>query len=156
MKERIHEHLSNELRQASRTDTTIVIIAIVVSFLLFGMALGFGFSTVSYNYDFLSESQDIKFNMYTTVAMFISLVAIIMVNWFSIRSLVNNKKQKIALAENLGKLSQEEGANQYYDSNVSKGYGMRSNLFIGVSATIAATLVIIPVIIFINQIVEKL
>ena len=49
MKDRIHEHLSGELRQASRTDTTITIIAVVVTFILFGISA----MILIYQYDLL-------------------------------------------------------------------------------------------------------
>ena len=155
MKERIHEQLSGELKQASRTDTTITIIAIVVTFILFGMSFGFANSAVSYRY-LGPSTPTLEFVAYATAAMFISLVAITVINLYSIFALRNNQKRKSKLIESLVKLYQEEGVAQYSVDDISLDYKARGNLFITIIATIAATGFIIPLIVFINKIVEDL
>jgi cytochrome b subunit of formate dehydrogenase len=158
MKERIHEQISNELRQASRTDTTISVIAIVITFVMFGLALGFAFNTTRYNYGINYSSSNPSMNVvtYATIIMFVSLVAIVLINWFSILALSANKTRKTKLTENLMKLYQEEGLNQYYDDTISKGYEARRNLFTAILVTIAASGVIIPLVVFINKLVTEM
>jgi uncharacterized protein (DUF983 family) len=153
MKERIHEQIGNDLKQATRMDTTITIIAIVVTFILLGVAMGFAFNTTGVNYSSSGTSSRV-FVTYTTIIMFISIIAIIAINGFSINALFNNRARRAKLTDGLVKLYKEEGIDQYYDSSVLKGYEARCNLFTAVLATIAATGIIVPLVIFINQIVN--
>ena len=156
MKERIHEQLSGELRQASRTDTTITIIAVVVTFILFGISLAFASGAVSYNYSMSSSSPTMKFGAYATTAMFVGLIAIAVINLYSIFTIGNNQNRKAKIIESLTKLYQEEGMTQYSVDDISMDYKTRGNLFMTIVATVAATGFIIPLIVFINKIVEDL
>ena len=156
MRERVYEQISNELRQVSRTETTVTIIAIVVTFVLFGMAFAFANSAVGYDYDYLRDTSTMEFVVWATAALFVSLIAIVVINLYTILALFNNKFRKTKLTESLAKLYQEEGVTQYSADSISKGYEARGNLFIAIITTIAALGIIIPLIVFINNIVEKL
>jgi hypothetical protein len=156
MKERIQEQITNELKQASRTDTTITIIAIIVTFVLFGMSYAFASQSVAYDYNVLFNNPTMKFVVWATAALFVSLIAILVINLYSILALNNSKTRKAKLAESLAKLYQEEGMLQYDAGNISQGYQARSNLFTAIIATVAAVGIIIPLIVFINKIVEEL
>jgi heme/copper-type cytochrome/quinol oxidase subunit 1 len=156
MKERVYEQISSELRQATRTETTVSIIGIVVTFVLFGMAFGFANGAVAREYDYLGDTSTTEFVVWATAAMFISLIAIVVINLYSIFAIINGKKRKVKLVESLAKLYQEEDVNQYDSDNITKGYEARSNLFIVILSTIASFGIIIPVIVFINEIVERL
>ncbi len=156
MKERVYEQITNELRQVSRTETTVTIIAIVVTFVLFGMAFGFANGAVAYEYDYLRDASTMEFVVWATAAMFISLIAIVVINLYTVLAIFNNKARKTKLTESLAKIYQEEGITQYSAESVAKGYEARGNLFIAIITTIAALGIIIPLIVFINDIVEKL
>jgi hypothetical protein len=156
MKERIHEQISGELKQASRNDTTITIIAIVVTFILFGISLAFASSAVGYRYMISYSNPTMSFEVYATAAMFVSLIAIMVINSYSIFALRNKQKRKAKLIESLTKLYQEEGITQYSVDDISPDYKAKANLFIAIIATVAATGIIIPIIVFINNIVVNL
>ncbi len=155
MKERVNEQLSNELRQASRSDTTITIIAIVVTFILFGIAMGFAGSAVDYTYNFATDPV-LKLSVPATAAVFVSLIVMVVIDLYTIMALNNSKKRKAKIAENLARLYQEEGAVQYPVDDIVKGYQARGNLFTAILAALMSMGVILPVIMFINQIVEEL
>ena len=156
MKERVHEQLGNELRQASRSDTTIAIIAIIVTFILFGISFGFANAAVGYNYDFLTDNPRVKLSVSATAAMFISLIAMIVIDLYSIMALNNSKKRKAKIVENLARQYQGEGAAQYPVDDIVKGYQARSNLFTAILAALMSMGVILPLIMFIDKIVEEL
>jgi cytochrome b subunit of formate dehydrogenase len=156
MKERVYDQITNELRQATRTETTVTIIAIIVTFALFGMAFAFANSAVGYAYDYLGGPTTMKLVVWATAAFFVSLIAMVVINLYTILAIFNNKSRKTKLTESLAKLYQEEGVTQYDSGNVAQGYEARGNLFIVIIATIAALGIIIPLIVFINNIVEKL
>ena len=156
MKDRVNEQLSNELRQASRSDTTVTIIAIVVTFILFGIAMGFAGSAVDYTYNFAQDNPVMKLSVPATAAVFVSLIVMVVIDLYTIIALNNSKKRKAKIAENLAKLYQEEGAVQYPVDDIVKGYQARGNLFTAILAALMSMGVILPVIMFINQIVEEL
>jgi hypothetical protein len=156
MKERIQEQLGHELKQASRTDTTITVIAIVVTFILFGMAYGFASAAVGFNFSFLGDNATSKLSVSATATLFVSLIAIAVINLYTILALRNNAKRKVRLAESLAKLYQEEGMPPYSPDDISMGYRARGNVFVAILSTLAAMGIIIPLIVFVNQIVEKL
>jgi len=156
MKERIHEQISTELKQASRTDTTILIIAVIVTFILFAISMAFAEQSVTYSYTGLGQTETTKFVVWATAAMFISLMATLIIDLYSILALANNKKRKVKLVESLSKLYQEEGATSYSADVVSPGYKTWGNLFIAILSTLAGLAIIIPLIVFIDKIVEGL
>jgi len=156
VKERVHEQLENELRQASRSDTTTAIIAIVLTFILFGMSFGFASAAVDYNYSSIYDGGVLKLSVWATSTFFISLIALVVIDLFSIFALRNNSRRKARLAESLAKLYQEEGALPLSSDDIAMGYKARGNLFIVILSTLAAVGVIIPLIVFINNIVEEL
>ena len=156
MKERAHEQLSSELQQASRSEMTISIIAIVVTFILFGIAFGFANSAVGYNYDIITNNPRIRLSVSATAAMFISLIVMIVIDVYSIIALNSSKKRKAKIAENLAGRYREESTAQYPVDDIVKGYQARSNLFTAILAALMAMGVILPLIMFIDQIVEEL
>jgi len=156
VKDRAHEQLENELRHASRSDTTTAIIAIVLTFILFGIAFGFANAAVGYNYNILTNDPRIRLSVWATAAMFISLIVMIVIDLYSIIALNNSKKRKAKIAENLAGLSREEGAVPYPVDDIVKGYQSRSNLFTAILTALMSMGVILPLIMFVEKIVEEL
>jgi amino acid permease len=158
VKERISEQINHELKQASRTETTVTIIAIVVTFILFGMAAGFASSSVGFSVNSLIglPAPNPSLNAYMVASLFVSLIAIFVINLYSIFAIRNSMTKKVKLAENLDKLNQEEGAAVYSAADVSSIYKNRGRVFTAIVATIGSIGIIIPLIIFINKIVEDL
>jgi uncharacterized membrane protein YcjF (UPF0283 family) len=154
MKERVDDQLSNELRQASRSDTTISIIAIVVTFILFGIAMGFAGNAVNYTY--YLNSSTAKVSVPATAAVFVSLIVMVVIDVYSIIALNNSKKRKAKIVENLARQYQQEGAAQYPVDDIVKGHQARGNLFTVILAALMSMGVILPMVMFINQIVEEL
>ncbi|MFA5309731.1 MAG: hypothetical protein WC370_09660 [Dehalococcoidales bacterium] len=156
MKEKIQEQITDDLKQASRTDTTITIIAIIVTFVLSGLALGFSYSTTNENYHYMTNSYTPEITRfvqtYAVIIMFVSLAAIISVNWFSIAALFSSKKRKEGLAEKLAKLYQEEGLSQYIDDTNLTSYKSRRNIYAVILGSIASVGVILPLVVFINKV----
>jgi amino acid transporter len=154
MKERIHEQISHELKQATRLDTKIAIIAIVVSLILFAVAMGFAFNTTGSITGILGGIKAKTFNTAPTIIMFVVILAILAINCYSVRTLLNNKKQRAKLNKGLMKLYKDEGVAQYYDGSIFKGYETRYNLFAIILTSVGAVSVIAPLVIFIDRLIE--
>jgi capsule polysaccharide export protein KpsE/RkpR len=154
MKERIHEQISNELKQASRMDTIVVIVAIVVSFILFSLAMGFAFASTGSIMSSITGMATKSVNTAPTIIMFICIAATVAIDLCAVRVFLKNKARRAKLNEGLMKLYKEEGVDQYYDVSVFKGYETRYNLYTVILTAVGAVSVIAPLVIFINQIVE--
>jgi amino acid transporter len=159
MKERIHQQISHELKQATRLDVKIVIIGIVITLILFFMAMGFAASTVGSVTGELTAGLTrapvtMSFNVSPTIVMFILIIAVFAINWFSVRALLNNKKERAKLTEGLMKLYKDEGVDQYYDGSIFKSYETRYNIFSVILAILGAVSIIAPLVIFIDKLTK--
>ncbi|MHB8104211.1 MAG: hypothetical protein ACYDG5_01535 [Dehalococcoidales bacterium] len=154
MKERIHEQISHELKQATRLDTKIAVITIVVSLIMFTIAMIFAYGSTGTITGILGGTRGTVFHTAPTIIMFVSILAILAINWYSIRTLLNNKKQRAKLNKGLVKLYKDEDVAQYYDASIFKGYETRYNLFAIILTAVAAVSVITPLVIFIDRMVN--
>jgi hypothetical protein len=156
MKERVHEQISTDLNQLSRMDTTVSIIAIVVTFILFGVCAAFAANSVDTMRTYTASSTQTTYELrvYAVAAMFIGVIAILVIDLYTIFSLRNNAAKKARLAESLAGLYQEDGLHQYSAENAIAGYNSRRGIFSVIIAVIGAISIIIPLIIFINAVVK--
>lgn len=154
MKERIHEQISNELKQAIKMDTITVIIAITVSLLLFIVAAIFAAQSTGSIVGGLTGFTATSVNAANTIIMFVVILAIIAIDWYAVRILLEHKRQRGKLNEGLMKLYKDEGVDQYYDGSIFKSYETRYNLFAVILAAVGSLSIIIPLVIFINQVIK--
>lgn len=154
MKERIHEQISHELKEAARLDKTIVIIDIVVSLILFSLSMGFAYSSTESIYGGLTGTRVSHLSVAPTIIMFVALATILAINWFSVRAFLKSKKQIAKQTDAIVKLYKDENMDQYYDGSISKSYETRYNLFAVIVAVVGAMSIIIPLVIFINQVTK--
>ena len=156
MKERLHEQITNELRQVSRNDTTVITIALIVTLIFFGLAFGFAANAIDRNYDFSYSISTNSLSVFSSVIMFISLFVIVAINWFSIATLAKNKAQKVKLAENLAKLYQEENLGQYFGDTSINTFETRRTIYTAILGIIMGAAIVIPLATFIINIQEHL
>jgi hypothetical protein len=158
MKEQIYQQISSEFKQATRLDMKIFIVSIVVTLLLFFIAMGFAASSAGSITGTLTGGlvgpRTATFHTAIAISMFVCILAIFVINWFSVRAILNNKKQRVKLTEGLMKLYKDEGVDQYYDGSIFKSYETRYNLFAVILATVGSLSIIIPLVIFINQVIK--
>jgi hypothetical protein len=85
--------------------------------------------------------------------MFVVILAAVAIDWYAVRTFLNNKKQRGKLNEGLMKLYKDEGMDQYYDGSIFKGYETRYNLFVVMVAAVGAVSVISPLVMFIDKMI---
>jgi uncharacterized membrane protein YkgB len=156
MKERVHEQITNDLRQISRNDTTVIIIDIIVTFIFFGLAAGFAANTVQTHYGFATNEPTKSLSTLSTIIMFVSLAVVIVMNWFSLMTFSKNLAQKTKLAENLAKLYQEDNLNQYDSTIAVSSFKTRRSIYAAMLGILTSAAVVITIVIFINQLVTEL
>jgi hypothetical protein len=159
MKERIHEQISQELKQATRLDMKIVITDIVVTLILFFMAMAFAESTVgsitsSLTGGLTGFKTAASLSAMPIVVMFVIIFVIAVINFFAVRTILHNRAQRARLNEGLMKLYKDEGVDQYYDGSIFKSYETRYRLFAVILGSLGIMSVIVPLVIFIDQLTK--
>jgi hypothetical protein len=167
MKEKMLEQIGKELKVATWVDFVTMAIVVTVTLIFFGVAAGSANGVVTSDTPAISlggilggggstAAPVYQFNVAPTIIMFVALVLIALLNWYGIAALEKNKKQRAKLSEGLMKLLKDETLDQYHDGSIFKTYETRYGFFTVIMASVAALGVIVPVVIFINQLVTKL
>jgi hypothetical protein len=153
MKERIHEQISHELKQAMRMDTITVIIGLTVTLILFAAAAVFAAQTTGSIVGSMTGFKATSVNTANTIIMWVIILAIVAINLYAVRTLLKHKKQRGKLNEGLMKLYKDEAMDQYYDGSIFKGYEARYDLYVVMLGAVGAVSVITPLVIFIDKLV---
>ena len=153
MKERIHEQISHELKQAMRMDTITVIIGLTVTLILFAAAAVFAAQTTGSIVGSMTGFKATSVNTANTIIMWVIILAIVAINLYAVRTLLKHKKQRGKLNEGLMKLYKDEAMDQYYDGSIFKGYEVRYDLYVVMLGAVGAVSVITPLVIFIDKLV---
>jgi hypothetical protein len=153
MKERLHEQISNELRQISRNDTTVLTVALILTVIFFGLAFGFAASAIDYNY-LGGNTRTYSVSAFSSIVMFVSLFVIIAINWFSMVTINKNRAQKMKLAESLEKLYKEENLGGYFEGLSANTFETRRNIYAAILGIILGAAVIIPMATYILKIIQ--
>jgi hypothetical protein len=159
MKEKIIEHITKELKTAAWIDMLIMVVGVVVTLHLFALAaITAGMSVGSISDAIPSGGilgalthNNPPFNVVPFIIMVVALAVIGIINWYGVRMLLKNKKQRMLANEGLAKLYKDEALDQYVDGSVFKSYENRYNLFALIFGSLGAMSVVITLIIFINQ-----
>ena len=116
MLEQVHNHITSELQQNTRTD----IIFIVTSILLNLIAL-------SVNAGMVGQSRD---QGSVLVVMFLFVALIVLVNLVVVFGLVKGKQTRAKLLTGLLTMYKDQEVDKYYDASLLGNYSTRYNLFI--------------------------
>jgi hypothetical protein len=159
MKEKILEQTTKELKTAAWIDMLIMVVGVVVTLHLFALAaITAGMSVGSISDAIPSGGilgalahNNPSFNVVPFIIMIVALAVIVIINWYGVRMLMKNKKQRAQANEGLVKLYKDEGLDQYSDGSIYKSYENRYNLFGLILGSLGAMSVVVTLIIFINQ-----
>ncbi len=146
MKDRMHEQMSSELKLNTRTDTIVVVTAILLNLLFLGINSGAAAAVRQYEWSGLGR-EEISINITAIAIMVILFALVIVINFFVLRILSRGKERRVKLMAGLMKMYQEEGTEQYYDPSIEKGYDARYNLFSAVVVSLGAVAILIPILV---------
>ncbi len=130
MIEHVHNHITSELQQNTKTDTIFILAAILLNLI-----------ALSVNSGMAEESRN-KENL--LVVMFLFVALIIVVNIVVIFGLFKGKQTRAKLLKGLIQMYQDEGVDKYYDSSLLTNYSTRYNLFILVVVFTGVIGIIVP------------
>ena len=132
----VHEHIVRELGESSRTDTIFVLTAIVFNLIV--LAVNSGVSAAA-----VEEESTTTYDI--VLAVFIAMT--VLLNIVAVAALIVGRKTRRTLLDGLVAMYRDNDVDRYYDPSLMSNYGIRYLLFAGVIAVLAATAIVVPLII---------
>ena len=129
MIERVHEHLIEELRVNTRTDTIFVITAVFLNLIILGINSGMASSGRGAT---------------TSILMFTFVVLLLVVNFVAEIGLIKGRQTREKLLNGLMKMYKDNGVEGYYDPSLLSAYRTRYNLFMLTVLVTGLIAIIIP------------
>lgn len=116
MIEHVHNHITSELQQNTRTDIIFILTSILLNLI-----------TLAVNAGMAEGSREDSSKL---VAMFAFVCLIVLVNVVIIFGLTKGKQTRAKLLDGLIRMYKDQNVDKYYDQTLLLNYNTRYNLFI--------------------------
>jgi len=126
----VHNQITSELNQNTRTDTIFILAAILLNLIALSVNSG------------IAEGSRDKESM--LIVMFLFVALIVLVNIVVIIGLIKGKETRTKLLDGLMRMYKDEGVDKYYDSSLLSNYSTRYNLFIMVVVFTGVIAIAVP------------
>jgi hypothetical protein len=133
MIEQVHNHITSELGQNTKTDTIFILTSISLN--LIALAVNSGMSKGS------------RTDSASLIVMYIFVCLILVVNIVVIIGLLKGKQSREKLLSGLISMYKDQGVDKYYDVSLLNNYNVRYNLFILVVVFTGIIATVVPFII---------
>jgi hypothetical protein len=133
MIEHVHNHITSELQQNTKTDIIFIMAAIVLN--LVSLAVNAGMAANSRTQESL------------LIVMFLFVVLVVLVNIVVIFGLIKGKQTREKLLNGLIMMYKDQQVDKYYDHSLLSNYSVRYNLFIMVVVCTGVIAIIVPFVI---------
>lgn len=130
MIEQIHNHITSELQQNTRTDTIFILSAIILNLI-----------TRAINSGMVEKSRTDNSQL---VVMFLFAILIVLVNMVVIFGLQKGKQTRVKLVSGLLRMYKDKEVDKYYDESLLGNYNVRYNLFIMVVTFTGIIAIVVP------------
>jgi hypothetical protein len=140
MLERIHQHILDELNQGSRTDTIFVVVAVVFNVVVLGInsaAAGSAAAIATYGAG----------SLVADMVMFVFVLMTLIVNAVAVGALSVGSRTRQKLLDGLLSVYTDNQVDRYYDRSLVSNYRTRYALFGMVIMALAATSILVPLVI---------
>jgi hypothetical protein len=132
MIERVHEHITHELQQNARTDTTFILTAIFLNLVTLGINSG-------------QASQNPK-DATIWIVFFTFTALVIVINFVVVNGLLKGKQMRTKLITGLLKMYKDNNVEGYYDPTLLTNYATRYNLFLLAVSFTGIVALIVPIV----------
>ena len=116
MLEQVHNHITKELEQNTKTDTIFILTSIVLNLITLGVNSGM-----------VEKSRTESSSL---MVMFIFVVLIVVVNLVVIIGLLKGRQTRVKLTNGLIAMYRDQNVSKYYDETLLGNYNVRYNLFL--------------------------
>lgn len=130
MIEHVHNHITSELQQNTKTDIIFILSAIALNLIILAVNAGF----------VVKSRGD---NTYLII-MFLFVALLVLLNLVVIFGLLKGKQTRAKLLNGLIKMYQDENVDKYYDTTLLSNYNTRYNLFIMVVVLTGVISIVVP------------
>ncbi|MGB2963507.1 MAG: hypothetical protein WBB69_05925 [Anaerolineales bacterium] len=135
MIKKLHDQITTELGQSSRTDTIFVVTAIIFNLVVLGINSAMA--------DNASWGQDLMDNL----IFYVFIVVTLLINIASLTALLIGRRTRNRLLDGLIRLYKDNNVDQYYPEELLNAYGARYLLFAAVIVLLGLTAIVVPLII---------
>ena len=135
MLKKVHDHITAELQQNTRTDTIFVVTAIV-----------FNLIVLAINSAVAGEGDSNGTNLTNDIILAVFIVMSLLVNGIAVTALRYGRNNRERLIHGLLSMYKDKKVVKYYDKALISGYHRRYALFTGVIVCLAVTGVAVPLI----------
>ena len=133
MLERVHDHIIEELKTNTRTDTIFILTSIFLN--LISLAVNAAIAASEEN------------STTSTIVMFVFVALIIVINIVAEIGLIRGRQTRTKLINGLLKMYKDNGVEGYYDTSLLSDYKIRYNLFMLVVLFTGVVALIVPFVI---------
>lgn len=130
MLEHVHNHITKELEQNTKTDIIFILSAIFLNLI-----------TLAINSGLVEKSRTESSSL---VVMFIFVVLIVLVNIVAIFGLIKGRQTRLKLISGLIRMYNDQDVAKYYDQSLLGNYNVRYNLFIMVVVCTGVIATVVP------------
>jgi hypothetical protein len=130
MIEHVHNHITSELQQNTRTDIIFILTSIFLNLI-----------TLAINSGMVEKSRT---DNSTLAVMFIFVLLIVLVNIVVIIGLIKGRQTRMKLVKGLVQMYKDQNVAKYYDETLLSNYNIRYNLFIIVVVCTGVIATIVP------------
>lgn len=130
MIEHVHNHITSELQQNTRTDIIFIMAAIFLNLI-----------TLAINSGIVEKSRT---DGTMLLVMFIFVGLLVLVNIVVIFGLLKGKQTRVKLLNGLLSMYRDQNVDKYYDETLLSNYSIRYNLFIMVVVCTGIIAVVVP------------
>jgi hypothetical protein len=130
MLEHVHNHITKELEQNTKTDTIFILTSILLNLI-----------TLAVNSGLVEKSRT---ESSTLAVMFVFVTLIVLVNLVVIIGLLKGRQTRMKLTAGLIKMYKDQDVAKYYDESLLGNYNVRYNLFIMVVVCTGVIATIVP------------
>lgn len=130
MIEHVHNHITSELQQNTKTDIIFIISAIALNLIILAVNAGM-----------VDKSRSDETYL---VVMFLFVALLIMVNLVVIFGLMKGKQTRAKLLNGLIMMYKDQNVDKYYDSSLLGNYNTRYNLFMMVVVLTGLVSIAVP------------
>jgi hypothetical protein len=135
MLEKLHDQITTELGQSSRTDTIFVVTAIVFNLIVLGINSSMA-DNASWNGDLMDN-----------LILYVFIIVTLLINAAALTALLIGRRTRNRLLDGMIRMYKDNQVDQYYPEELMNAYGTRYLLFAGVILLLGITAIVVPLII---------
>ncbi|MGC9350183.1 MAG: hypothetical protein ACP5JG_18730 [Anaerolineae bacterium] len=138
----IHDHINQEVRINTRTDTIFVVTAIVFNFIMLGVSSALATEA--------SESLREGGGTTSAIVLAINFTISILVNGVAVTGLLTGRATRKMLSQGLLKMYQDTEVSQYYHPSLLTNYMRRYVMFVAIIGILGVASILIPLVVLLT------